>query len=171
MARTMVVVFLAATMLAAGCEMGAVRQGPAGEATFQDDVTFLKKFTDTVVLQADDGGAQVAVCPRLQGRVATSTTSGPEGLSLGWTNRKFLAARKNDSHFNPYGGEDRLWIGPEGGQFSIYFKKGEAFDLAHWYVPPAFNSESWDVVGKDLDRVMMHKDMRLVNYSGTVFNA
>lgn len=170
MTRAMAGVVLAAAVLLAGCVPVAQRAGEAGPATFQDDVTFLKKFTETVVLQADDGGAQVAVCPRLQGRVATSTTSGPEGLSLGWINREFLAARKNDPHFNPYGGEDRLWIGPEGGQFSIYFKKGEPFDLAHWYVPPAFNSESWDVVGRDLDRVMMHKDMRLVNYSGTVFN-
>jgi len=170
MTRTMAVVVLAAVALA-GCVPPAKRDVQAGPAAFRDDVAFLKKHTDTVVLRSEDGNAQVAVCPRLQGRVATSSAGGPNGLSLGWINREFLAARKKDPHFNPYGGEDRLWIGPEGGQFSVYFKKGAAFDLAHWYVPPAFNSEPWDVVAKDLDRVMMHKDMRLVNYSGTVFNA
>ena len=30
---------------------------------------------------------------------------------------------------NGFGGEDRFWLGPEGGQFSIFFKKDDPFDL------------------------------------------
>jgi hypothetical protein len=26
-------------------------------------------------------------------------------------------------HINVFGGEDRFWLGPEGGQFSIFFAK------------------------------------------------
>jgi len=170
MTRT-IIAFLAAAVAAAGCAPEAQRTGAAGAAAFKNDVAFLKKYTDTVVLKSADESAQVAVCPKLQGRVATSSTSGPDGLSLGWINRDYIASGKDSPHFNPYGGEDRLWIGPEGGQFSIYFKKGDPFDLDHWYTPAAFNSETWDVVGKDLDRVIMHKDMHLANYSGTVFEA
>ena len=30
---------------------------------------------------------------------------------------------------NVFGGEDRFWLGPEGGQFALYFKAGDPFDL------------------------------------------
>ena len=30
---------------------------------------------------------------------------------------------------NAFGGEDRFWMGPEGGQFSIFFAKGAKFEL------------------------------------------
>ena len=37
---------------------------------------------------------------------------------------------------NAFGGEDRLWLGPEGGQYSIFFRAGDPFDLEHWQTPP-----------------------------------
>jgi hypothetical protein len=36
---------------------------------------------------------------------------------FGWINRKLIASRKIQPHINVFGGEDRFWIGPEGGQF------------------------------------------------------
>ena len=36
---------------------------------------------------------------------------------------------------NVFGGEDRFWLGPEGGQYALYFAKGEPFDFDHWQVP------------------------------------
>jgi hypothetical protein len=36
------------------------------------------------------------------------------------------------------GGEDRFWLGPEGGQYALYFNAGDPFDLDHYNDrPPA----------------------------------
>ena len=71
---------------------------------------------------------------------------------------------------NAFGGEDRLWLGPEGGQFSIFFEKGDPFDLAHWYTPAAVDTEPYPVTSRETDRVTFEKKMRLTNRAGTVFD-
>jgi hypothetical protein len=137
---------------------------------FKDDLAFLKANTKVVVLSGADGQAQVAVNPDLQGRVMTSTAAGPEGLSFGWINRELIASGVNNPHINAFGGEDRFWLGPEGGQYSIFFKKGDAFDLDHWFTPPAVNEGPFDIASQDAARVHFRKVIRLVNYSGTEFD-
>ena len=97
--------------------------------TFGNDLAFLKKHTDVVILSDTSGNSQVAVLPTLQGRTMTSTAEGMDGLSFGWINRELIASGKTVEHINVYGGEDRFWIGPEGGQFSVFFKKDVPFDL------------------------------------------
>ncbi len=153
--------------LAAGCAKPP--KAPEG-VLFKDDLAFLQAHTRPVVLSATDGRAQVVVSPDLQGRVMTSTAAGPDGLSFGWINRELLASGANDPHMNAFGGEDRFWLGPEGGQFSIFFKKGDPFDLDHWWTPPPVNEGAFDVVSGDEGRVHFRKAMRLVNYSGTAFD-
>ena len=152
--------------LAAGCVKAA--KAPGG-ILFKDDLAFLRSHTNVVVLGGADGLAQVAVNPDLQGRVMTSTAAGPDGLSFGWINRELLASGVSNPHMNAFGGEDRFWLGPEGGQFSIFFKKGDPFDLDHWWTPPAVNEGAFDVVSRDADRVHFRKAMHLVNYSGAEF--
>ncbi|OGD14106.1 MAG: hypothetical protein A2V76_06755 [Candidatus Aminicenantes bacterium RBG_16_63_14] len=152
--------------LAAGCAKSA--KAPEG-ILFKDDLAFLETHTKVVVLGGAEGLAQVAVNPDLQGRVMTSTAGGRDGLSFGWINRELLAFGENNPHMNAFGGEDRFWLGPEGGQFSIFFKKGDPFDLDHWWTPPAVNEGSFDVASRDPDRVHFRKVMRLANYSGTEF--
>jgi hypothetical protein len=153
--------------LAAGCVKSA--KAPEG-ILFKDDLAFLKTNTKVVVLSGADGLAQVAVNPDLQGRVMTSTAGGPDGLSFGWINRELLTSGVNNPHINAFGGEDRFWLGPEGGQFSIFFKKGDPFDLDHWWTPPAVNEGAFDVASQAADRVQFRKVMRLTNYSGTEFD-
>ena len=109
--------------------------------SFGDDVDFLRRHTETVVLSDAGGAARVALCPALQGRVATSTTGGAAEPSFGWLNRELIASGKLVPHMNVYGGEDRFWIGPEGGQSSIFFKKGDPFDLEHWQTPAPIDSD------------------------------
>jgi len=152
--------------IAAGCVKSA--KAPAG-ILFKDDLAFLRSHTKVVVLTGADGLAQVAVNPDLQGRVMTSTAAGPDGLSFGWINRELLASGVNNPHINAFGGEDRFWLGPEGGQFSIFFKKGDPFDLDHWRTPPAINEGAYDIASQEADRIHFRKAMRLLNYSGTEF--
>ena len=153
--------------MAAGCAKAP--KAPEG-VLFKDDLAFLEAHTKPVVLASADGQAQVAVSPDLQGRVMTSTAAGPGGLSFGWINRELLASGVNNPHINAFGGEDRFWLGPEGGQFSIFFKKGDPFDLDHWWTPPAINEGAFDIAAQAKDRIHFRKVMRLANYSGTEFD-
>ena len=159
-------VFLVAAFLAA-CSRPA--KAPEG-ILFRDDLAFLKTHTSPVVLSAQDGLAQAVVSPDLQGRVMTSTAGGLEGASFGWINRELIASGENNLHMNGFGGEDRFWLGPEGGQFSIFFKKDDPFDLDHWYTPPPINEGAFDVVSQEADRIHFRKAMHLQNYSGTEFD-
>ncbi len=137
--------------------------------TFRSDVRFLKGYTDVIVLGQRDGDAAVAVCPAYQGRVMTSTATGPGGLSYGWINYELVASGETRPHINVFGGEDRFWLGPEGGQFSIFFAKGAPFDLEHWFTPAPIDTERFDVVRRDEERVALKKVMQLTNASGTRF--
>ena len=138
--------------------------------TFGEAVSFLKKRTAVVVLADAKTGARVAVCPDLQGRVMTSAAGGDPGSSFGWINHELLASGKKDPHFNAYGGEDRFWLGPEGGQFALFFAKGATFDLAHWFTPAAIDTEPYPIEEKSEARVSFRKKMALTNYSGATFD-
>ena len=159
-----VTTFLRAAFLGAMLTMIAA---PLRAQTFGDDVAFIRKYTAVVVLADAGSGARVAVCPELQGRVLTSSASGDMGPSFGWVNRELLASGKHDPHFNPYGGEDRFWLGPEGGQFALFFKKGDPFDLAHWYTPAAVDTEPYPVTAQAAARITFRKQMALANAAGT----
>ena len=142
---------------------------PARAQTFGDEVAFLQAHTPVVVL-SDGTGARVAVCPDLQGRVMTSSARGEGGAGFGWVNRPVVAAATRDPRFNAYGGEDRFWLGPEGGQFALFFAKGEPFDLAHWRTPAALDTEPYAVAARGADSVAFAKRMSLVNHAGTRFD-
>jgi len=142
----------------------------ACSTTFARDVAFLRRHTEVVVLSDRDGQAQVALCPALQGRVMTSTASGPGGLSFGWINYDLLSSGKTKPHINAYGGEDRFWLGPEGGQFSIFFPQGAPQTLERWQTPAPIDSEPWILAERDSMRALLRKTMRLANASGAAFN-
>ena len=140
-----------------------------GAATsFGDDLDFLRRHTETVVLAA--GAARVALCPALQGRVATSTAGGAAGASFGWLNRELIASGRLAPHMNAYGGEDRFWLGPEGGQFSLFFAPGAPQELAHWQVPAPIDAEPFALAEQLEDGALLRKIMRVVNASGTAFD-
>jgi hypothetical protein len=112
----------------------------------------------------------VALCPALQGRVATSTAAGAAGASFGWLNRGLIGSRRHVPHINVYGGEDRFWLGPEGGQFSLFFAPGAPQDLAHWQTPAPIDSEPFTLTEWADDRALLRKTMRLTNASGARFD-
>ncbi len=141
-------------------------QPPA--ATFESDVAQLRQHGD-VVLLGSAGGAQVAVSPAYQGRVMTSTTGGPNAPSFGWIGWAAVRSGKRQPHMNVFGGEDRFWLGPEGGQYALYFKPGDPFDLDHWQVPEAIDWGAWDVAEKSSSAVRFRKRIALTNYSKTWF--
>ncbi len=138
-------------------------------ATFGDDVAFLRQHQQVIELTDASGQARMAVVPGWQGRIMTSTAGGSGGDSYGWVNRELIASGRTAPHINVFGGEDRFWLGPEGGQFSIFFAQGSTFDLAHWFTPAAIDTEPFEVVSQSADRVLCRRVIRLSNYSGTRF--
>lgn len=137
-------------------------------SSFAEDVAFLKDHVETLVL-SNDFGAYVAVVPAFQGRVMTSA-SGPQEPGNGWINHELIASRALQPHIMPFGGEDRLWLGPEGGQFSIFFQPGVPFDFEHWQTPAFIDTEPFEVVEADSSKVVLQREVSFVNYSGTPFH-
>ncbi|MBN1422504.1 MAG: hypothetical protein JXP34_27250 [Planctomycetes bacterium] len=155
----------------AGCAgPGKGGGGAMAAKTFGEVKQLLASKTETLVLAAKDGMGRVAVTPAWAGRAMTSSYEGDGGLSLGWVNEALIEKGEPDPHFTNYGAEDRLWLGPEGGQFSLYHTPGKAFDFENWYVPKSFNDEPFDVVSRSDEEIVMGKALTVKNWSGTEFS-
>jgi hypothetical protein len=142
------------------------------KGTFGYDLKFLKKYHKDLILLGDesDTGAQIIILPAYQGRVMTSTAEGNGGMSFGWINYELIDSNREEEHFHAFGGEERFWLGPEGGQFSIYFKKGDPFDFDYWYVPKAIDTESFTLVSASKTEANFQREISLKNYAGFEFN-
>jgi hypothetical protein len=153
------------------------RKAPASNNThlskssYGYDAAFLKKHTREVYeLSSPDGSAKVLLSADYQGRVMTSTATGDSGRSFGWLNYDLIAAKEKRKQFNPVGGEERFWLGPEGGQYSLYFKGGDSFKMAQWQVPALIDTVAYEVVGLGKDEAVFRKSASITNYSGTTFD-
>ncbi len=134
--------------------------------TYQQDRLFLRQYhPDLVELQS--GAARAIICPDYQGRVMTSTADGQ--ASYGWINYELIRSRKILPHMNAFGGEDRFWLGPEGGQFALFFRKGDPFDGEHWQTPPAIDSEPFTLDDVTPTSAKFSRKVSLTNYSGIQF--
>ena len=131
------------------------------------DLQFLQAHLKPVELSNDD--SRILLVPEFQGRVMTSTSSGLNGFSYGWINHDLIEKGIIQPHINAYGGEERLWFGPEGGQFSIFFKKGDPFDVDHWQTPECIDTEAFDILKQDSCSIAFSKKVKLKNYSGSEF--
>ena len=140
----------------------------AAKGTYGYDAAF---FSDNnikaVELKDKESEACVLLIPAYQGRVMTSTNGGADGMSFGWINYKHIGSGVLSNQFNPFGGEERLWLGPEGGPFSIYFGKGKEQVFPNWVVPKEIDTEPFEIVAQTQDMVSFRKNFTLSNASGT----
>ncbi len=159
-------------MLSAAIAAGASACSDGNKmGTYGYDAGYLaSKGIPTIELKSEDGQARVLLAPTLQGRVMTSTTGGEKGPSFGWLNYKALADGFVNPQFNPFGGEERFWIGPEGGPFSWFFKPGEEQVYANWNVPALLDTEAYDVESASGTQAVFVKEQTLRNASGNEFN-
>jgi len=139
------------------------------KGTYGYDRKFLKeKDKGLIVLKGDNEKAEVIVSPKYQAKVFTSTAGGPGATSLGFINHNILNSEVIDDHMNGYGGENRFWLGPEGGQFSVFFEPGSEQVFNNWHTPKAIDVESWDVKEVSATEVTLAKDLELLNYQGNI---
>lgn len=129
---------------------------------------FLKKYT--TVIELKNLNSAISIVPAWQGRVMTSTSEGDSGFSFGWINRELIASGRIQPHINAFGGEERIWLGPEGGQFSIFFRKGKSFIYDDWQTPPFIDTTPYDLISLSDSSALFGINAAIENYSGSVFN-
>lgn len=146
-----------------------IKDSSFAKGTYEYDAVFLKKYAGKIIeLKQDD--ATVFLSADYQGRVFTSTANGDSGISFGWINYNLLSSAQKKKQFNPVGGEERFWIGPEGGQYSIYFPKGDSFNIKYWQVPAIIDTVKYALQQSDSTSATFTATAAINNYSGTLFN-
>jgi hypothetical protein len=148
--------------------MAGMKNSNFPKGTYGYDVAFFEnKKVQTVELKDEQSMASILLVPAYQGRVMTSSANGKEGTSFGWINYKLIESGKVSKQFNPFGGEERLWFGPEGGPFSIYFPKGKEQVFTNWVVPKEIDTVPFETVAQNASSVTFRKEFELINASGT----
>ena len=138
------------------------------ENSFEQDAKFLSDHYEFHTLKNEDGGRAIVI-PDLQGRTMTSASQGEQGQSYGFINYDAFG-QEHDPQINLFGGEDRVWISPEGGQFSAFFDPDVPMDFAHWRTPKILDSTPYDVVEKNDTLITTKQSTALKNMSGYVFD-
>lgn len=108
----------------------------------------------------------------------TSATDEERGPSLGWLHRENIAAGIRPEaereglakHIHVFGGEERLWFGPEGGPYSLFFPPGVPQEFAHWKTPALIDTEAFAVTSSSESSAVLTRAARLTNRAGTSFS-
>jgi len=129
---------------------------------------FLKKHIDVIELRR--GNSALSIVPEWQARVMTSTSEGDKGFSFGWINHELISSGRILPHINAFGGEERLWLGPEGGQYSIFFEKGKEFSYENWQTPAFLDTLPFELKTLTDTSAIFGQEVETVNYSGTPLN-
>jgi hypothetical protein len=166
------ITLLTLIVLIASCSPGGRKKNQKQETMtieIQDQYGFNRDFLSRYfeVIELRRGNSALTIVPAMQGRVMTSTAQGDEGFSFGWINHDLIASGKKEPHINAFGGEERLWLGPEGGQFSIFFRKGDPFTYENWQTPAFIDTSPFEVLGVSDSSARFALDAEIENYSGT----
>ncbi|MEC9031384.1 MAG: DUF6786 family protein [Planctomycetota bacterium] len=134
---------------------------------FENIRILLDSNADTIVLKGETG-SKLLVSPRLQGRIMTAKVGSVE--STGLVPQKTISEGEIHEHFNNFGGIDRFWIGPEAGQYGVYFPKGaKELTRDNWQVPASFDKGAFEVIEKTEQRIQLRKKIDVTNLLGVEF--
>ncbi len=140
---------------------------------YTEDLAFLRAHTPIIELRSGD--ARVALAPAWQGRVMTSTPGGDNARAMGWIHRPVIEAGIKpeaertglDKHIHVFGGEERLWFGPEGGPYSLFFPPGVPQEFTHWKTPALIDTEPFVVESSSETSAIFTKSATLSNRAGS----
>jgi hypothetical protein len=90
-------------------------------------------------------------------------------VMAGSITRCFRQAKKSNNSIPLVAKKDFGWV-RKGGQYSIYFKKGDPFDYPHWQVPAIIDTIAYDIVEHNNTSATFSKKASVTNYSGTTFD-
>jgi len=135
---------------------------------FDEEIAFLSAHGAAIKVLQSANGSRIAVSGKYQARVMTSAVE-PDGASLGFVNRSFVESGKVGTAFDNFGGEDRFWLGPEGGQYALYFAAGKPFEFGNWQTPHAFQEGEWLEKAASATSIAFARSFTVTNYAGTDF--
>jgi hypothetical protein len=138
---------------------------------FKEAVSLLKAAKrEHYILKGQNTARQVLVCPELAGRVMGTTCSGPTGVFGGFIDAKAFKDGITDIWDN-WGGEERYWLCPEGGQYGLMFG-GKKSCFENYTVQDGFNNQPFKTleVSKLGNSITMRSRMVLKNGVGTIFH-
>ncbi len=139
--------------------------------TFDEVLQLLRDMNnEIIILRGDQEQRQVLVSPQMVGRVMVSTMAGPKGEVLGWVNRPAVEAGFTDPNFNNFGGEERIWLGPDGTQQGLFFRNMD-FTWESFRIPQPMSLQPFETLGVSPDgkSVAMRTRWELNNLMGTPF--
>lgn len=137
---------------------------------FGEDVAFLQKhLKNVVVLQSSTDSSRLVVTGDYQARVMTSSAGGNSGKSFGWINYDLVSSGELAPHINAFGGEERFWLGPEGGQYALFFPPGKSFEFDNWQTPGLIDTAHYHVISQSPTAITYQYAGTIQNYSGTGF--
>jgi hypothetical protein len=154
------------------CNPGDKQPGEsaANDGSFGQDLNFLHHHVgNMVLLQNTEDSSKVIVVGDYQARVMTSTASGLGGKSYGWINYALIDSGVYSPHINAYGGEERFWLGPEGGQYALFFQTGRPFEFADWQTPGLIDTAAYTLVSNTNKEAVYTANGTLKNYAGATF--
>jgi hypothetical protein len=175
MKRSTIILLFTGIIIITGCRNAVKEKSKNSQDMTRDSLSlygnnrdFIKKYVPVIELRRDNSA--IVLVPAWQGRVMTSTAEGENGYSFGWVNRGLISSGKILSHINAFGGEERLWLGPEGGQFSIFFRKGAEFTFERWQTPAFIDTMPYEVLASSDTSALFRIKTGIENYSGTRFD-
>ncbi len=136
--------------------------------TYQDDLLLLSQKAELIELSSPNGLSRLFISPQFQGKVLSSTNDGLQGYSQGWLNYEGIA-QDHKNIGSGIGGEERVWIGPLGGQHSFYFQQVKPIHDDNWKVPAPIDSEPFQLIDQSDSSVKLSKEFQLSNFIGTQF--
>lgn len=132
-----------------------------------DKAFLLKNKVNVIELYDSLGQARLLIAPGMQARVLTSTATGKNGYSYGFINYALIKLGQLQKQINAYGGEERFWLGPEGGNFSLYFKPNVEQKFENWIVPRVIDTDGYNCVYISASKAKFTKQSTLTNCANT----
>lgn len=123
---------------------------------------------DPVILRGDISGRIVVLAPTLMGRVMCCGFDGEEGASNGYVLEEQLRegfSKSGEGAWNNFGGEERLWFGPDGGAFGLQFKPGPQI-YENYFLPPAMNDQQYELFRTDEKSATFGTTLQMTNVAG-----
>ncbi|WP_341837392.1 DUF6786 family protein [Chitinophaga pollutisoli] len=140
-------------------------------SNFGEDAAFLRQhLKNVVVLQLPGDSSRVLVTGDYQARVMTSSANGDTGNSFGWINYDLVASGKLAPHINAFGGEERFWLGPEGGQYALFFPPGKPYTFDNWQTPGLIDTAHYEVRSETPGEVSYAYAGSIQNHAGYTFH-
>ena len=137
-------------------------------STYESVFHSIKSKTKVIELTSGDGKSRLLITPELNGKILTSTYNNLSGDSNGWIHLKELY---NDTiNAESIGGEERIWLGPLGGQHSFYYQQIKPLNEDNWSVPYDIGKKGFKVISFDETNIHLQKELAITNFIGTHFS-